>query len=378
MTTTRRQGPRAFWVQVHLWLGLTLGVVGVLVGLSGSILVYDHEIDAQLNPHRYAISGPQVALPYADYAQRAQAALDGNARATGIRLPDQEAGPVIVFARADAGPFQRVYLDPPTGRVLATASGRDWLGWLHGFHESLTLREWKGREIVGVVGIAMLISALSGIYLWWPAGRFRMRALGFRRGFALDRNLHYTFGIWGALVLAVLSFTGLFLAYQDAGRAVVAAFGTVSPSPRGLQSAPGRGDAIAPDEAVAIAQHRVANAGVIGIGLPAGPRAVYRVNLRETGDTAARSTTVVYIDARSGVILHAVDQATRGGGDTFLAWQRMLHEGSALGIVWRFLTFLGGMLPALLMVTGLIIWLRKRAQRHSRAVAGRLPAASGD
>jgi uncharacterized iron-regulated membrane protein len=377
MTTKRRPGLRAFWVQVHLWLGLTLGVVGVLVGLSGSILVYDREIDAQLNPHRYAISGPQVALPYADYAQRAQAALAGNARATGIRLPDQEPGPVVVFARADAGPFQRVYLDPPTGSVLATASGRDWLGWLHSFHESLTLREWKGREIVGVVGIGMLISALSGIYLWWPAGRLRMRALGFRRGFALDRNLHYTFGIWGALVLAVLSFTGLFLAFQDAGRTVVAAFGTVSPSPRGLQSAPGSGDAIAPDEAVAIAQHRVANADVIGIGLPVGPRAAYRVNLRETGDTAARSTTVVYIDARSGVILHAVDQATRGG-DAFLAWQRMLHEGSALGIVWRFLTFLGGMLPALLMVTGLIIWLRKRRLRRSRTVAATYSAVSGD
>ncbi len=26
---------RAFWVQVHLWLGLTLGSVGVLIGLVG-------------------------------------------------------------------------------------------------------------------------------------------------------------------------------------------------------------------------------------------------------------------------------------------------------------------------------------------------------
>src|SRR4249920_2111972 len=100
--TTHRPGLRAFWVQVHLWLGLTLGTVGVLIGLSGSILVYDHEIDAQLNPQRYAASGRQVALPYAEYAQRAEAALVGRARATGIRLPDQAPGPVMVFARAKA------------------------------------------------------------------------------------------------------------------------------------------------------------------------------------------------------------------------------------------------------------------------------------
>ena len=374
MTTRKPFRIRALWFQVHLWLGLTLGVVGVLIGLSGSILVYDHEIDAQLNPHRYAISNPRIALPYAEYARRAEAALEGRARVTGIRLPDLDAGPVMVLARAkaDAGPFLRVYLDPATGAVLDTASGRDWLGWLHSFHESLTLREWKGREIVGAIGIAMLTSALSGIYLWWPAGRIRLRAAGFRRGFALHRNLHYTFGIWGALVLATLSFTGLFLAYQDSGRAVVANFGSVSASPRGLQSTSSDGDRIALDEAVAIAQQRVRNAGVIGLGLPAGPRGVYRVNLREAGDTLARSTTVVFIDPRSRSILQVVDRATRGGGDTFLSWQRMLHEGSAFGSVWRVLVFLGGLMPALMMVTGLMMWLR-RHRIPSRTV---LPAAA--
>jgi uncharacterized iron-regulated membrane protein len=310
--------------------------------------------------------------------RRAEEALAGHSRATGIRLPDQAPGPVMVFtrAKADAGPFLRVYLDPPTGAVLDTASGRDWLGWLHSFHESLTLREWKGREIVGVIGIAMLISSLSGIYLWWPTGRLRVRALGFRCGFALHRNLHYTFGIWGALVLGTLSFTGLFLAYQDAGRSVVAAFGKVSPSPRGLQSAAGGGDAIALDEAVAIARERVANASVIGLGLPAGPRGVYRVNLREAGDSSARSTAVVFIDPHSRAVLQAVDRTTRGGGDTFLAWQRMLHEGSAFGVTWRFLVFLGGLLPALMMVTGLTMWLRRH--RRSGGVASPVAAASGD
>lgn len=375
MTTARRFSFRAFWVQVHLWLGLTLGTVGALIGVSGSILVYDHEIDAQINPQRYASSSPAVALPYADYAQRAEQALGDGARATGIRLPDQEAGPVMVFARVDAGPFQRAYLDPATGRVLDTATGRDGLGWLHSFHESLTLREFKGREVVGAVGIAMLISSLSGIYLWWPAGGLRVRAFGFRRGFALHRNLHYTFGIWGAVVLALLSFTGIFLAYQDAGRAVVATFGSVSPSPRTLQGI-GGGETIGPDEAATIAKQQFAAANVTGLGLPAGPRGVYRINLREAGDTSARTNTVVYIDPRSRAVLFSVDRASRGGGDVFLVWQRMLHEGSAFGLPWRFAVFLGGLLPPLLMATGLIMWLRTR-RRHAHNV-GPLPAVSGD
>ena len=35
---------RAFWVQVHLWIGLTLGLLGVLIGVSGSLLVFNHDI----------------------------------------------------------------------------------------------------------------------------------------------------------------------------------------------------------------------------------------------------------------------------------------------------------------------------------------------
>jgi len=54
------------------------------------------------------------------------------------------------------------------------------------------------------------------------------------------------------------------------------------------------------------------------------------------------------------------DLASRSGGDTFLLWQRMLHEGSAFGGVGRFATFFGGLLPPLLMVTGFIMWLQRR------------------
>lgn len=355
---------RDLWVQVHLWLGLTLGVIGALLGISGGVLVYGHEIDAVLHPQRYAISGAGLALTHADYAARAAAVLDGRSRVTALRLPDGADGPVLAFARAGSGPFQRVYLDPPTGKVLDVVAGRDLIGWLHSFHESLTLREYSGREIVGAAGIAMLVSSLSGIYLWWPARRFR-HALGFRPGFPMSRNLHYTAGFWGALVLALLSFTGVFLAYPDAGRSVVASFGALSPSPRGVQAPEATGRSIGPDAAASLARGLYPGARVTGIGMPAGPRGAYRVNLREPDDTASRTATVVFIDPRTGSVIQRTDLASRTRGDVFLLWQRILHEGGAFGAVGRFATFAGGMLPPLLMVTGLMMWLRKRRQRHS-------------
>ena len=356
------------WVQIHLWLGLTLGVIGIVIGLSGSFLVYDHEIDAWLNPQRYAVSGAEASRSYADYAAGVRQALPG-ARVVGIRMPDEDGEPIVVTARGQGPVFHRVYVDPPTGKVLEAVAGGGLIGWVHRFHENLTLREYWGREIVGAVGIAMLISSLSGLYLWWPArGRFK-EALGTRKGLALSRNLHYLAGFYGCVVLALLSFTGIWLAYVDGGRAVVSAFSPLTP--RAVEAATPGGKPIAPDAAVSAARTLYPAARVVGLGFPGGERGVYRVNLRdETGPIA------VFLEPSSGALLRRSDAANRTGGDRFLSVQRGLHTGELLG-AGRALLFLGGLLPALLAVTGTMMWLRQRRRKSVTTSSSDVAASAG-
>ena len=92
---------RRIWLQVHLWLGLTLGVVGALIGVTGSILVFDHEIDALAQPaalRGLGIAGRAELLRTTCSAQRRR--VEGRARPTNLRLPEGEGVPVVVFARA--------------------------------------------------------------------------------------------------------------------------------------------------------------------------------------------------------------------------------------------------------------------------------------
>jgi len=343
------------WVNIHLWLGLSLGAVGVLVGLSGSFLVYDHEIDAGLNPQRYAVTGSRASLTYAHYAASARAAL-ASARVVNIRMPEQEGDPVVATARGQGAMFHRVYLDPPTGKVLEAVPDGGLIGWMHRFHENLTLREYWGREIVGAVGIAMLISSLSGLYLWWPSrGRFK-ESLGARRGITVSRNVHYLVGFYGCIVLALLSFTGIWLAYVDAGRAVVSAFSPVSP--RTVETGATGGKPIGPDAAVGTARRPYPTARVTGLAFPNGERGVYRVTLRDE-----LGAIVVFIEPATGALLRSVDSANRSSGDRFLAAQRGLHTGELIGPA-RALLFLGGLLPAVLVVTGTMMWLRQRRRSN--------------
>ena len=137
---------------------------------------------------------------------------------------------------------------------------------------------------------------------------------------------------------------------------MVAAVSPLSPLPRNIRApeSPPGAKPIAPDAAVSIAKALYPEAKVTGLGMPAGPRGAYRVNLESPGGAIA-----VFLDPASGSVLQRLDPAGRSGGDRFLAFQRSLHTGDSFGAA-RFLLFLAGLLPAVLAVTGTLMWLRKR------------------
>src|SRR3954471_7175568 len=230
---------RRVLVQVHLWLGIGLAVLLVPISLSGAALVWHDQFDALFHPGRdAATAGP--SLPPSQLITHASAALERGFQPIAVRMPESEGWPATVSAREGrrgegARPrLVNIYLDPPTGRVLDTVEFRDSLiGVLHRFHENLTIPELNGRNIVGWVGVAMLILSLSGIYLWWPRNAGFLRGLRFTRGPALSFNLHHLFGFWISIPLAVVSATGIYLGFPQQAREMMASVAPISQPQRG-------------------------------------------------------------------------------------------------------------------------------------------------
>ena len=50
ITANRRLQWRKIWLGIHLYLGLSLGLLFVLAGLTGSLLVFYVELDEIINP----------------------------------------------------------------------------------------------------------------------------------------------------------------------------------------------------------------------------------------------------------------------------------------------------------------------------------------
>jgi len=365
---------RRIWLNIHLWIGLGLAVLLIPISISGALLVWHDHVDALINPGRYAVTRGEAQAPSALLAS-ASAALGKGFEPVVVRMPEDAGWPATVNAReqrrGESGGRPRlvtVYLDPPTGRVLDTAEFRNSLiGFLHRFHENLTIPEYSGRAVVGWAGVGMLVLSCSGIYLWWPRNAGFLRGLRWRRGPATAFNLHHLFGFWIAIPLAVVSATGVYLGFPQQARDLLGSMAPMTPQQRGGFNAPLLATPrIDIDRAVEIAAAGTGNLQPTAIFLPAQQAQTWRIQLRSP---ASEELTTVTVDDRSGVLSKLTPQS----GDKIAQWIRWIHEGSHSGVLWQVLVFLCGVLPTGFAITGTMIWLRKRRAKAIEQGVGAVP-----
>ncbi|MFN3657055.1 MAG: PepSY-associated TM helix domain-containing protein [Pseudolabrys sp.] len=374
MSGTRAAMLRRLWLNVHLWIGIGLTVLLVPISISGALLVWHDEIDAIISPHRYAVTGAEVAQQPSVYLAKAAEAVagqPGDLRVTGLRFPETPGWPVRVVTRAheNAAPgtrprFVTVFLDPPTGKVLDVMEFRTSLiGFLHVFHENLTIPEYSGRQIVGWAGVGMLILSLTGIWLWWPRNGNLLRALRWTRSPRFTFNLHNMLGFWIAIPLAVVSLTGIYLSFPQTARQAMSSIAPMNPpGQRGFAGTVARQTALTPERALEAAREAVPNARPLVLFLPVearggrGASPAWRTQMA----LSEHETVTVMVDDRSGkATLAPAPQA----GDRAASWIRWIHEGSHSGPVWAGIVFLTGVFPPIFAVTGIVMWLRRRAGR---------------
>lgn len=342
---TRRQ-LRAAWLSVHKWIGLALCILLAPIALAGSLLVWPDQIDALLNPPRHAaVSLPKLGPSV--YLAAARAALGPDERIASLTV--RPGVPVVVTALDSTGPHPRpgppartsVWLDPGDAHVIdkgATLGGV--MRVVHVFHGSL-LVPGTGRTVVGLLGVAMLLSTVSGLWIWWPVKRGWTRGLRWGRRRETSANLHHQIGFWISLPLAILSVTGILIAFPSL---------TDAPSMgQRMRGQPLATTARTLDQAVADAR---ADPAALQVTWPTDAAAVWTIGSK--GRT-------VSIDDRTGL-------ATTRRSDRNPGFIRRVHEGEGLTIVWRVIVTLVGLAPAVLAVTGIIMWMRARRWRLRPAV----------
>jgi uncharacterized iron-regulated membrane protein len=345
--------------RVHRWLGLGAGALLVLLSLTGSLLVVHHEIEAMLEPDRRAATAATgtARRPLADILHAAAAVAPADHRL--FRLFPGEPGETdrVMFVAPDNATRWTVFVDPFSASVRWSGPDqRLFTPWLLALHMQLHAGR-AGYYVTGAAGLVLTLLALSGLYLHRDHLRtlvrhpFRLR-LGWRVALS---DLHKWVGVAALYFPLVLGVTGTLYVWRtlDAKPA--------TPTTARLDLA-----ALAPLEPMLAAAQREFPAGeLLRLQFPADARGAITALVLHRENPPWQKFSQVTFDPLTGIRRGMRDATALPAADQFRSMLAPLHFGF-YGATWvKVAYFVGGLAPALLVVSGALIWtLRRKHAPH--------------
>lgn len=349
--------------KLHLWLGLSVGLVFALLALSGTVLAWQGELLRWQHPEMFRHAPPTVEQRAAVLRRIHETSWPAPLRS--VELPNAE---LPVWQVALAGEV-RVYLDPADGReLLVRSKADDPVLWLRDLHTHM-LTGKNGEAALGVVGLAELLLVLIGLVLWWPRrGHWRhvvrMYAQPPTRRW---RSWHQSIAALAFPLLLLSTLTGVTLIYKDTTRTALAAlFGDRSRPPKAPVVEP-RDVPLQWAASLAAAQAALPAAELRRIAMPDAKNAALTIRARGPAEWNAVGRSVIVVDPYTATVLSVYDAQTQGGGAKLVDKIYPVHSGGVGGLPWQLMIAVTGVLPAFFLVTGFLFWrTRTRHLKHAR------------
>lgn len=366
--------PQQLWwrkllFQVHLWTGLVIGAILLLVGLSGSIIVFYTELYEWQEP-KVEIRDGAPSLSVEQLFDRANERFP-DLNFTGAYLPEHPDQAVQLRATGeDVDRWPYVYLHPQTGTIVGeTVTREPFLDWAYRLHMYLLAGD-TGYTINAVCALLATGLCLSGVVLWWPGVKSWVRALkvkttaGWKR---VNYDLHSVVGFWSAVCLALVFLTGAYFRFPEPFVAAVETVTGSSAEREPLVIEPRDAPYISSARAMAIAERAIPNARTTRIGFPSTPEGPIYVSRKREADGLDYAGNYVYLDPYTGEVLRKVLYEDRSIAQIVLRWFGYIHFGTFGGVATQILWVFLGLTPGALFVTGfLMYWNRVLSKRWAK------------
>lgn len=393
---------RARLLILHRWLGLATAVFLVVAGLTGALLAFEEPLDRWLAPQLYrplTQQGPLAAPQRLREIAEAQLAPRAQIDTLPLRI---EAGRTVrlpVSPRTDpqgGQPFRldydEIYADPRSGEIVGRRDrealalrAENLMPLTFKLHHSLALPGVFGALLLGVVALAWTLDCFIGAALtlprapprwrrWFAAWRIKLSAGGARATY----DLHRAGGLWLWLALLLFAWSSvMFNLNAQVYRPLMALFFEFDDS---WSAVPARGDPAQPPALDWSAAHAAGQRAMAELARQQGfvvdwedslrlnrVKRTYAYLVHSSADLRSDAgNTAVLIDADSGVPLGHWLPTGGKPGNTVSNWLGALHMAQVFGWPWRVFVFALGMATALLAITGVAIWWRKRRNGQRR------------
>ena len=374
--------------QLHLWLGVSSGLVVFIVALTGSILVFEEELEPVIYRKFHLVEAPNDPSPLPlDKLRSTVASAYPKQRIARIEVephPDRTVIFGLVKGKKEKDVFS-VAVNPYTAEITDTRLENESF-----FHIVLQLHRYlcmedTGKAITGIATVMFIVIMITGLVLWWPnrkqtKQRFTVKwNAKFKR---LNWDLHAVFGFYVLPFTFVIALTGLVWSYKWVNSMIFISF---DGKPQQKREAPANIDI---DYALSVGGNALLNGtnrgvgalsriitetnrllphpGLIQLTLPESDS--LSITVSKVNENAAISNVVdfLYFDQNDSKLIskRLYDDETTGMKVRRLVFP--IHTGSIWGWPTKVLALLVALITATLPVTGVVIWVGRKFKKKNK------------
>lgn len=371
---------------MHLWLGLTSGLVVFILGLTGCIYAFIEEIEPLVYQDRMYVPVPDHYVSHSlnELKDSAQKAIGKDCVIQGVFINRTEghtyeffsygAGEGGITAFDDVKYSWIVYVDPYTSKVVKVVDRQyEFFNIILTLHYQLLLKRSVGQFIVGWSTVIFVVMLISGIILWWPKNksaakqRFKFKwkpTTGWKRK---NYDLHNIPGFYAMLIALAISLSGLTWSFQWFTNSLewVANGGSVELK----EEAPVFSDTTKVatlsilDKVYTDAKIQVPDLVSCYMTFPADKKSLMYV-YTNLGGVYYKDVSLHY-DQHTGTLVKRNSVSTeKTTGDKLHYFYYDVHVGRIAGLPGKILAFFGSFVAMSLPVTGVMIWLGRKRKKN--------------
>lgn len=351
--------------KIHLYLGLSCGILASISGFTGSMYVWQPEITAALNPKLLKVDSINTISE--ETLLKTSLALYENQKNTiaKIFLPYREQQTISIVYNDG----KTLYYHPENGRVLGEKSASiSFFEDLLNIHRTLGIPE-IGKYIVGGSALLFFLFLLtSGLFLWWKKYKF-----DFNKGFKIrwkrnrkrfNYDVHKTLGVLFFFPLLLMAFSGAYFTYAKYYK-------------NGLKLIDGFTENSKPEKMIKtgttldiryLLRNPDKNYALRAIYFPKDKNEAYQFRFIKNRFIVPglRKTKELKLE-QNGKVISATSFDSDPNSEQIAAQMYPIHIGEMAGLLGRILVFISGFVPVILFITGLRFYYFKKTKVYNKS-----------
>ncbi|MEY8758124.1 PepSY-associated TM helix domain-containing protein [Chryseobacterium tongliaoense] len=380
--------------KLHLWFGLSVGLIVFIISLTGTLYVFKDEIQNTIRKDAIYVKKETVKeQPLSIVLLREKVTLEMNEKfpVSSVEIPlDKNKSYRFLYYEKNKKGWnyfnevlinKQVYINPYTGEILGIYNEKyDLFPILKSIHWSLLLKSEWGAYVVGIPVILFIIMLITGIVLWWPKnkkagkGRFWFNWKNIKTWKRKNYDLHSILGFYVSFIALLLSVTGIYFTYPYVKNVFTFVLsGSVDlPKEKEIKSP----DSLAAKNTqvfdLTLQETRKLYSASSSFRIPLNGKNKKGKELKNIPITVYQKEgrfserNLLVFDKYSGKILSNKPHQKLNTAEKYANANYDIHTGSYFGIVGKIIWFIAGLVCTSLPVTGFMVWWGKRKKQGKK------------